>query len=146
MINLTVFLIQFVINRKIPRCLFILQILGNQFIAHRNLQFLIILNHFGQILPGSGRHYHQPVHCGFHPIEILLPDIQIADHTSPNSLPHRIFLPCFVIRLHFHHFQPIPCSCIEFPDAFIKSGRIAGSHYHPSFRYLMPPKNFILQK
>ena len=145
-VGLTIFLIEFVVDGKIPGDLFVLQILSGQLLADCKAQFLVILQDLGEILPRTGRYHGQTVHSGLDLVKILGTDIQIADDAAADTVFQCIGLPRLIAWLNFDHFQAVTGGSVELPDAFVEAGWVAGGDHHPALRDLMSTKDFVLQE
>ena len=97
-VGLTIFLIEFVVDGKIPGDLLVLQLLSGQLLADCKAQLLVILQDLGKVLPGTGRYHGQTVHGGLDLVKILGTDIQIADDAAADTVFQRIGLPRFIRR------------------------------------------------
>ena len=145
-VDLTVFLIQLIIDGKIPGDLLVLQILGGQLLADGKAEFFVILQNFGEVLPCAGRHDGQAVHGRFYFVEILGPDVQIADDAAADAVFQRVGFPCGIVRLDLKDLQAVAGGGVELADALVEAGRVSGCDDHPALRNLVSAKDFVLQK
>ena len=145
-VDLTILLVQLVVDGKIPRHLLVLQVLGGQLLADRKPQFLVVLQDLGEVFPRTGRHHGQAVHGGLDLVEILRPDVQIADDAAADPMVEGVGFPRRIVRLDLDHLQAVAGGGVKLPDALVEAGRVSGGDHHPALGDLVPTEHLILQK
>ena len=146
MVDLPVLAVELQIIGKVPGDAGKLDILPHHLPVRLEAQGFIDRQQLAQILPAPGGGELDALRRGLHPVEVVLPDVQIGHHRPVEALGPGVLLPDGEVLLYVDALHPVQGHHVEIPDGAVVFRRVSGGGDEPALRQALVAEGLALEK
>ena len=146
MVDVPVFVIQLQVVGEVPGDSGQLDILTYHLPVRLEAQGFVDRQQLAEVLPAPGGGELDALRRGFHPVKVLLLDVQIGHHRPVEALLPGVLLPDSEVLPYVDALHPVQGHHVEVPDGAVILRRISGGGDEPALRQPLVAKGLALEE